>query len=71
MSAFPDRTFYWRQRYNLPSVIAESFKKASGSPENIEIIKVKGASHYRGWTDLWKKDKAFLKNPCNLRCNKV
>lgn len=39
----------------IPIYIAERFFEAAGSPENIKIIVIKGATHTKGWDKKWEE----------------
>ncbi len=56
----PQQHFIGEKDKIIPGFIAEDFVNAEGEAPNVEIIRVKGASHHKGWKKKWKD---LLKSP--------
>ncbi len=50
----PQRHFVGANDKLVPRFVADNFKKASGSPTNIDITVVDGAAHMEGWSERWQ-----------------
>ena len=51
----PQEHFIGKQDKVVPGFIAQNFVNAEGAAVNVEIIRVEGASHYKGWKKKWKE----------------